>query len=75
MKTAKLFQNASGQAVQLPKEFQFHGDRIYIKKMGDAVILLPVQDSWKTLTDSLTRFTEDFMQERDQPLIQTRSDV
>lgn len=73
METAKLFQHASGQAVRLPKRFKFHGDRVYIKKIGNAVILLPFQDSWKTLVDSLPRFTEDFMQEREQPFPQTRT--
>lgn len=72
MKTAKLLHHASGQTVRLPKQFQFHSDRVYIKKIGNAVILLPFQDSWKTLVDSLPLFTEDFMQEREQPFPQTR---
>lgn len=75
METAKLFQNGSSQAVRLPKQFRFHGDRVYIKKMGDAVILLPIRHSWKTLTASLSLFTEDFMQNREQPEIQERKDA
>jgi len=72
METAKLFQNGSSQAVRLPKQFRFRGDRVYIKKMGDAVILLPVRHSWNLLTSSLALFTEDFMQEREQPALQER---
>lgn len=72
MKKAKLCQRASGQMIQLPKEFQFEGDRVYIKKMGDAVILLPLDAPWQVLTDSLSLFTVDFMQERDQPEMQLR---
>lgn len=75
METAKLFQNGSSQAVRLPKEFRFRGDRVYIKKMGEAVILLPVRNSWKSLTDSLELFTDDFMNEREQPEMQTRDDA
>jgi antitoxin VapB len=75
VETAKLFQNGSSQAVRLPKEFRFRGDRVYIKKMGDAVILLPIRNSWKSLTESLAMFTDDFMKERDQLTMQTREDA
>ncbi|RIK26677.1 MAG: AbrB/MazE/SpoVT family DNA-binding domain-containing protein [Chloroflexi bacterium] len=75
METAKLFQNGSSQAVRLPKEFRFRGNRVYIKKMGDAVILLPVHNSWKSLTASLALFTDDFMGARKQPETQKRKDA
>lgn len=74
METARLFQNGSSQAVRLPKAFRFHGDRVYIKKVGDAVILLPVRNSWKSLTASLSLFSDDFLQEREQPDTQKRKD-
>ncbi|PIW20540.1 MAG: AbrB/MazE/SpoVT family DNA-binding domain-containing protein [Anaerolineae bacterium CG17_big_fil_post_rev_8_21_14_2_50_57_27] len=67
MKTAKLFQNGKSQAVRLPKEFHFGNDRVYIKRVGDAVVLLPYQTPWKTLLDSLSLFSTDFMNERNQP--------
>lgn len=75
METAKLFQNGSSQAVRLPKEFRFRGDRVYIKRLGNAVVLLPIQDSWKSLVESLDKFPDDFMQERDQLDIQVRQDA
>ncbi len=67
MKTAKLFQNGHDQAVRLPKEFTFKGDRVYIKKMGNAVVLLPYQEPWQPLFDSLDQFSDDFMSDREQP--------
>jgi antitoxin VapB len=75
MDTAKLFQNGSSQAVRLPKEFRFRGDHVYIKKMGDAVILLPVQHSWSSMLASLSLFSKDFMAERAQPPQQEREDA
>ncbi|NTU50490.1 MAG: antitoxin [Desulfobulbaceae bacterium] len=72
MDTAKLFQNGKSQAVRLPKEYRFRGSKVYIKKMGKAVILLPEHDSWETLLDSLTLFSDDFMEERTQPPVDTR---
>ena len=72
MKTAKLFQNGRSQAVRLPKEFRFRGTEVLIKKMGNTVLLIPVQDSWQTLFDSLSQFSEDFLASRDQPEQQLR---
>ena len=68
MKTAKLFTNGRSQAVCLPKEFRFEGDEVYVKRVGNAVVLLPRRDSWLGLYESLGRFSEDFMEEREQPV-------
>lgn len=72
METAKLFQNGKSQAVRLPKEFRFGSDRVYIKRVGNAVVLLPYKTPWNTLLDSLSLFSADFMNERNQPAIQNR---
>jgi antitoxin VapB len=75
MKVAKLFQNGHSQAVRLPKEFRFEGTEVYVKKIGNAVLLLPYDDPWQPLFESLDKFSEDFMQERNQPTNQTREDL
>jgi antitoxin VapB len=72
METAKLFQNGKSQAVRLPKKYRFSGDKVLIKRVGNAVILLPCQDSWETLFNSLDQFSDDFMVEREQPNEQNR---
>lgn len=72
MTTAKLFKNGQSQAVRLPKEFRFEGDEVYIRKLGDTVVLLPKKHPWKTLFSSLDQFSDDFLQEREQPTIQKR---
>ena len=72
MKTARLFRNGQSQAVRLPKEYRFNGDRVLIKKAGNAVILLPEKGSWLPLFESLSKFSEDFMESREQPSQQPR---
>ena len=75
MKTAKLFQNGQSQAVRLPKEFRFKDDRVFIKKVGDAVILIPYQNPWQSLFDSLDQFSDDFIESREQPAPQNRENI
>ena len=41
--TARLFKNGSSQAVRLPKEYRFEGEEVAIRRMGDAVVLLPLR--------------------------------
>jgi antitoxin VapB len=53
--------------VRLPKEFRFSGDEVFIKRVGNAVVLLPKARSWDTLLESLEKFPADFMTNREQP--------
>ena len=72
MQTAKLFKNGRSQAVRLPKEYRFDGDRVFIKRAGNAVVLIPYHEPWQSLFDSLKMFSDDFMEDREQPLQQDR---
>lgn len=67
MQTAKLFINGRSQAVRLPKNLNFSGNDIFIKKIGKLVVLIPKDDPWASLINSLDQFTDDFMSNRNQP--------
>ncbi len=60
METAKLFVNGQSQAVRLPKECRFSGSEVYVKKVGDAVMLFPKEHVWETFLNGLDGFTDDF---------------
>jgi len=75
MKTAKLFKNGKSQAVRLPKEFKFEGADVYIKRIGRNVMLIPKDDPWGSLLSSLDEFSDDFMAEREQPVLDKREDL
>ena len=67
MDKAKLFKNGSSQAVRLPKEYAMAGDEVYVKKLNGIVILIPKDaDPWQPFVDSLTKFSDDYMNERHQ---------
>ncbi len=72
MQTAKLFNNGRSQAVRLPKDCRFSGDDVYIKKFENIVILMPKENPWISLTNSLEQFSDDFMENRSQPENQER---
>ena len=72
MKTAKLFANGRSQAVRLPKDCRLPGTEVYVKKLAGIVILIPKDNPWESLVKSLDHFTDDFMEQREQPPQQTR---
>ena len=67
MQTAKIFLNGRSQAVRLPKDFRFTESDVFIKKIGKMVIIFPKDDPWSSIVNSLDQFTDDFMDNREQP--------
>lgn len=72
MTTTKIFMSGSSQAVRLPKPYRFKGTEVYIKKFRNTVILIPKEDPWADFMDSLDKFSDDFMESRNQPSQQIR---
>lgn len=72
MKTAKIFKSGNSQAVRLPRGFQLEGTEVYIKKVGRGLLLMPKDDPWASLVGSLDHFGEDFLEERVQPMLESR---
>ncbi|MCP4134006.1 MAG: AbrB/MazE/SpoVT family DNA-binding domain-containing protein [bacterium] len=66
MKTAKIFNNGQSQEVHLPEDCNFDDTEVYVKKYGNMVILIPVNDPWGSFTKSLDEFSDDFMEDRNQ---------
>jgi len=75
MKTARLFINGRSQAVRLPKDCRFSGSDVYVKKLQGMVMLIPKDDPWASLVNSLEQFTDDFMITREQPEQQSRKNL
>ena len=72
MNIAKLTTDGTHQMVILPEDFQLTGTEVYIKKIGNAIVLIAKDNPWQSLIDSLDNFSDDFMNSRDQLLFDTR---
>ena len=70
MKTAKIFKHGNSQAVRLPKEFRFAGDRVRIKHSGGGVLLLPSKLTYEQIMTAVGGFKRTI--ERRQPEDQKR---
>ncbi|MDR0793387.1 MAG: hypothetical protein LBE82_08770 [Chitinophagaceae bacterium] len=61
-------QNISGsQAIQLPDEFKIDDNKVYLKKRGNIIYVIPYHNAMQNFYDSLSEFTSDFIEQRNQP--------
>jgi antitoxin VapB len=55
------------QTISIPDNLRINDDKVYLKKVGDALFIIPYHGPWQNLVQSLEKFTPDFMEERNQP--------
>lgn len=73
MDKARLFMNGRSQAVRLPKAYRFEGEEVYIKRVTEGVLLIPMNPSiWDVWEENLNKYDTPFMTERNQPDAQER---
>ena len=64
---AKVFMTGRSQAVRLPKQYRVSGESVYVKRVGDSILLVPKEgDRWRGLFAALDEFPRDFKLARDQ---------
>lgn len=72
MAEAKVFMTGRSQAVRLPKEYRVTGNSVYVKRLGNSIVLIPkTGDRWAGMFAALDEFPRDFALERrqDQPRV------
>jgi antitoxin VapB len=75
LKTARVGKNNRAQVVTIPLEFRFpEGMKdVYIRRVGDDVILSPRPTDWLSFLKSDVRATDDFMEGIEDLPVQERS--
>jgi antitoxin VapB len=67
-------QNVSGtQIIEIPENFRIDDDKVYLKKVGNSLYIIPFHNPWQGMFDSIDRFTDDFMDDRAQTAQQVRT--
>ena len=71
MTMTRMFQNGNSQALRIPQELRTTEKEFYITRIGNAYIAFPADDPWAPTRQVIGAFSEDFMEERQQPAWQT----
>ena len=73
---AKLFPNGGSQAVRLPQEFRFPGDRVRVRRVARGVLLEPLISDPKEWFQELDRFASvQFMPKRRKQPVAPRREI
>jgi len=73
---AKIFKSGNSQAVRLPKKYRTSQKEFIIRRSGSSLILIPKGEQWNAFDESLSQFSEDFMEDgRNQPQNQQREEL
>lgn len=70
--TIPVQNEAGSQAIRIPESHKINDDKVYIKRVGNALYLIPFHNPWRNLFESLDKFTPDFLDDRSQPGEQKR---
>ena len=60
------------QSIKIPDNFKIDDDKVYLKKVGNALYIIPFHNPLQNLIDSVDEFSQDFMSDREQPANQVR---
>ena len=67
--TTRVFQNGNSQAIRIPQNLRTEKKEFYIRKIGDIFIAYPTDDPWAPARQAIGSFSDDFMNERNQPSV------
>ncbi len=70
--TTKVSKGANGEEITIPKNMELNVEKVYLKKIGNTIQIIPADKPWENLIKSLDLFTNDYMETRDQPDQQSR---
>jgi len=60
------------QDIKIPGKFKIEDDKVYLKKTGNVIYIIPYHNAWESMIDAADNFSDDFMKKREQPSNQNR---
>ncbi len=69
MLTARVFKSGNSQAIRIPKELNTTEKEFFIKKSGNCYYLIPKDDPWALLRQTIGQAEEDITFDRNQPML------
>lgn len=70
--TINIKSKSGEQTILIPEEMRINDDKVYLKKIGNTLYIIPYHNAWQNLIESTESFTNDFMGTRNQPDLQER---
>ena len=72
MDSIKIKYSGDKQTIDLPEKYNFDEKELYIKRVGNSLVIFPKNVSLESWFKNLYNFSNDFMNERIQPELDKR---
>ena len=63
MDTVRVQYDGNFQTINIPDNYKFSTDELYINKIGNVIMLLPKNDQWAGVFMGMDMFSDDFMED------------
>jgi len=63
------------QSISIPDDLKIDDDKVYLKKTGNIIQIIPFHNPWQNMIDSIKDFTPDFMNDRNQQELQNNKQL
>jgi antitoxin VapB len=70
--TVKIQKKSGSQTIRIPESLRIEDDKVYLKRVGNSIYVIPFHDPWESLIQSTELFTDDYLDQRNQPKVQER---
>jgi antitoxin VapB len=61
IETIKIEDISGEQFIKIPANLKIDDDKVYLKKVGSLIYVIPFHNPWQSIIDSLDGFSDDFM--------------
>ncbi len=74
-RTIDIKKEGNRQFIAIPGDMAINDDKVYLKKVGNVIYLIPFHNPWQSMIDGAHDFSDDYMEERNQQAMQVRDDI
>jgi antitoxin VapB len=71
MTTTHINKNDKLQTITIPEEMKIDDDKVYLKKVGNAILIIPFHNPWYNMIESIDNFSDDYLSEERSQLSNT----
>lgn len=73
--TTNINNELGSQKISIPNIMRIDDDKVYLKKIGNAIYIIPFHNPWQNLIEATESFSPDFMENRNQVDTQKRESL
>lgn len=67
IRAVEIVTNSGLQGIAIPEGMEIDDNKVYLKRVGNSLFVIPFHEPWRNMIESVDIFTEDFMESRHQP--------